>query len=180
MFNAFKGLAEGVAWSIVGMINFRVGITALVAEVFELLNTITFGKNNDINKAAGETGGEAQRARDERDAAIANAHVIMGMTEAGASALATAEAMDKLTRSTTNMPTGYRVDVAAARAQDANPSRGEGPAARERSEMQRTIWAKAVEDLGVAASNLAKKSMQVGEYVATGQRPRRPAFASRT
>lgn len=34
MFNAFKGLAEGVAWSIVGMINFRVGITALVAEVF--------------------------------------------------------------------------------------------------------------------------------------------------
>ena len=94
MFNAFKGLAEGVAWSIVGMINFRVGITALVAEVFELLNTITFGKNNDINKAAGETGGEAQRARDERDAAIANAHVIMGMTEAGASALATAEAMD--------------------------------------------------------------------------------------
>jgi hypothetical protein len=72
------------------------------------------------------------------------------------------------------------VDVAAAQAQDANPSRGGGAAERERAEMQRTIWAKAVEDLGVAASNLAKKSMQVGDYVATGSRPRRPAFAART
>jgi hypothetical protein len=206
LFNVFKGLAVAGAWMAVGLENMKLGLLAMNAAFFEAANTITGGKNATIKKAAGETGGALDRAvRDSnRDELIANAHTIMGMTELGATALATSETLDKLNRSVTNMPAGYRVDVSAARAQDANPSRGGGgggaPAAGGGGgPMMRpggagggghgaggganggggggqALWDAAARNMAEAASRL----ISVREYVSTGQKRRPSQYAHQT
>lgn len=198
LFEGFRNLATGLAWTMVGFINLRVAMTQYEAGIFKFLNEVTQGKDDRIKKLAGETGGDAQRALDERQALIDNAIFIHGMTEAGASALATSEALDKLTRSTTNMPSGYRVDVAAARAQDSNgtrpgdPTNGIAPGnytgsvpgsgasggsggAGQQSQQQRA-WDEMVSNLARAAANLANSK----DYVSTGNARRPTRYAGRT
>lgn len=199
LFEGFRNLATGLAWTMVGFINLRVAMTQYEAGLFKFLNEYVFhGKDDNIKKLAGETGGDAQRALDERQALIENAKFIGSMTEASASALATSEALDKLTRSTTNMPSGYRVDVAAARAQDANGTRpsnngvepgnyvgsvpggaggsnGGGGGAGQQSQQQRA-WDEMVSNLARAAANLANSK----DYVNTGNARRPTRYAGRT
>jgi len=167
----------------------REAILTVASQMFDLVSFMTKGKadeNDRFHQSREAVTNELNHAGDDVGALRTQRDEFQMLDPLAAAALATAEALDKLTRSTTNMPTGYRVDVAAARAQDPNAANGGMqrqdttlPGGRSNSAIAGPLDA-IVRDLAEAAARIASEASKAQEYVKHGVRVRAGHHAAHT